>query len=233
MSDEKGGFGSGILKGLKKMLFTDEPTAETPTDKPQAPQPVPAPTVAPVPPTPVAHNAPTAAAPSDVKDMKLKVYQLLESMNQPGCDFFEVWNAATEMGGANAVNIKAAFTSLRFADSTLSKDKLLQTGAFYKTSLTNVLDTETRKRDEEKQQLQRQEDQAKTNLDNSIQQLEQQIASLQQQLAAQKTERDNIHSKYQPAITELDAKIAAGQQSVSSVIAEMEQVLQIIQKELN
>jgi hypothetical protein len=33
-------------------------------------------------------------------------------MNKPGVDFFEVWNAAVEMGGANANNLKSAFTSL-------------------------------------------------------------------------------------------------------------------------
>jgi hypothetical protein len=231
MGDEKGGFGGGILKGLKKMLFTDEPTSTVPAPAPQPSQPAAVPQPAPQPviaPSFVA--APTGDAP---KDMKLKVYQLLESMNRPGCDFFEVWNAATEMGGANSANIKAAFTSLRFADSTLNKAKLLETGNFYKSSLTSVLEAETRKREEEKQSLLRQEEQAKTNLHNSIAQLEQQIASLQKQLAEQKAEADNIHSKYQPAINELNAKVALGQQSVNSVIAEMDQVLAIIQQELN
>lgn len=234
MSDAKGGFGSGILRGLKNLLFTDGVTA-APSVEAQPEQQAPAPAATPIQPVTAIRPTPatTTASSTDTKDMKLKVYQLLESMNQPGCDFFEVWNAATEMGGANAVNVKAAFTSLRFADSTLTKDKLLQTGNYYKTSLTTVLDTETRKREAEKQGLQQQEEQAKNNLDVSIKQIEDEINNLQQKLAAQKTERDNIHSKYQPAITELDAKIAAGQQSVSSVIAEMEQVLALIQKELN
>jgi hypothetical protein len=233
MSDEKGGFGSGILKGLKNLLFTDggstdaapAPSNTVPVSAPTAPPP---PAVKPIVPPPAA-SAPVG----DAKEMRLKVYQLLESMNQPGCDFFEVWNAATEMGGTNATNIKAAYTSLRFADATLSKEKLVQTGQHYKTSLLNVLDTETRKRQEEKNDLLRQEEQAKSNLQQSIAQLEQQIAGLQQQLAAQKAEADNIHDKYQPAINEIDAKMAAGQQSVSSVVAEMDQVLAIIQQALN
>jgi uncharacterized small protein (DUF1192 family) len=63
--------------------------------------------------------------------------------------------------------------------------------------------------------------------------LEQQIVALQQQLANKKAEYDSIEAKYEPSIAEIDKKIALGQQSVSKVVAEMQQVLDIIQKDLN
>jgi paraquat-inducible protein B len=230
MSDSKNGFGSGILKGLKNLLFKEDagaPVQEAPATPPAA---APAPAAV----TPAVYPVtPPAVTGTTDKDMKLKVYQLLESLNQPGCDFFEVWNAAGEMGGANSTNIKAAFTSLRFADKTLTKDKLLQTGAYYRDSLKNVLQTETQKREDEKTSLHRQKEQAKTGLDSTISSLEKQITDLQQQLQVKKTERSTLDEKYNPSIAAIDIKITQGQQSVNSVLAEMQEVLDIIQKDIN
>ena len=165
--------------------------------------------------------------------MKLRVYQLLENMNKPGVDFFEVWNAAVEMGGANISNIKSAYTSLKFADKSLSKAKLLESGASYMSGLKSVIETESHKRLEEKSRLEKEKEQVKSGLVAEISSLEQQIASLQERLAAKKTERETIEEKYEPKITEIDAKITAGRQSVSIVMNEMQQVLDIINKELN
>lgn len=233
MSDSKSGFGSGLLKGLKNLIFNPDPNAtapNAPVPDPQPAKPVVPPPVAP--PVQAFTNAPAVTGDA-LKDMRLKVYQLLENMNQPGCDFFEVWNAAVEMGGANSANIKAAFTSLRFADNTLSKPKLLETGNYYKTNLQKVLDTETQKRQQDKNNLVQQKEQQKGSLSSDIDGLERQIASLQQQLADKKTDHANIDAKYEPGITEIDQKIALGQESVNSVLAEMQQVLDIIQKDIN
>jgi hypothetical protein len=229
MSDPKNGFGGGILKGLKNLLFKEEETGSQPP--PPAANPEPPKTTAPVTPVnPVAANA--DAAPTD-KAMKMKVYQLLENMNKPGCDFFEVWNAATEMGGANSHNIKAAYTSLRFADNTLSKAKLVESGQYYHDNLKSVLQTETQKREQEKSNLLRQKEEARSSLSQTIAQLEQEIEKLQRQLQEKKTERDTLDEKYNPSIADIDAKIAMGSQSVNSVLAEMQDVLNIIQKDIN
>ena len=232
MSDNQGGFGSGILRGLKNILFTPDPAAP----------PQPAPSTAPSGTPPPTQQAPAAKAPlaapvfspTEVSnESRLKVYQLLESMNQPGCDFFEVWNAATEMGGASASNIKAAFTSLKYADKSLTKAKLLETGEYYMANLKNTLAAETGKRQEEKARLAKEKDQLKANLVSDIAGLEQQIAALQEKLAGKKTERDNIDEKYSPKIAEIDSRISNGQNSVNSVLAEMMQVFETIQKEIS
>lgn len=238
MSDQKAGLGNGILKGLKNLLFTPVPETNQPAPSPApAPQPPPVrsftPVTAPVSPSPASNTAAAPVSPASEADMKLKVYQLLEGMNKPGCDFFEVWNASAEMGGANATNIKAAFTSLRFADKTLTKAKLLETGAFYMNSLKDVLAGETGHRQAELARLDKEEALLKTNLINEIASLEKQIAQLQEKLAAKKLENDNIHQKFQPQRLEIETKIANGQQSVSSVLAEMQLVLNIINNDIN
>jgi hypothetical protein len=228
MSDTNEGFGSGILKGLKKVLFTsgkeDEQAVPTTNAVPvisQGNEPI----------RPV--DAEQFGGDPGGRDMKLRVYQLLENMNKPGVDFFEVWNAAVEMGGTNISNIKSAYTSLKFADKSLSKAKLLESGASYMAGLKSVIETESHKRLEEKSRLEKEKEQVKSGLVAEISGLEQQIASLQERLAAKKTERETVEEKYEPKITDIDTKITAGRQSVNIVMNEMQQVLDIINKELN
>lgn len=225
MSNNKEGIGDGILKGLKKILFTNSP--DDPEQSVAAPSPA-SPIIA-----DTNTGTPANEAGGNVKDMKLRIYQLLESVNKPGCDFFEVWNASIEMGGANSNNIKAAFTSLKYVDKSLNKEKLLETGEFYISSLVKVLDAEATKRKEEKNKLLSQKEQQKTNLSAEITDLERQIITLQNKLAEKKKESDSINDKYQPLISEIDQKITNGQQAVNNVVSEMQQVVSIIQKEIN
>lgn len=228
MSDNSEGFGSGILRGLKKVLFTSGTEDEQTVPSTDA-VPVKSPVNEPIRPV----DAEQFAGDPGGRDMKLRVYQLLENMNKPGVDFFEVWNAAVEMGGANISNIKSAYTSLKFADKSLSKTKLLETGAAYMSGLKSVIETESHKRLEEKARLEKEKEQVRSGLVAEISSLEQQIAGLQERLAAKKAERETIEEKYEPKIKEIDFKINAGRQSVSIVMNEMQQVLDIINKELN
>ena len=226
MANNKDGIGEGILKGLKKILFTTEDgVPETPV----APAtPAPAPSVA-----TVLKPAPGQETDGSTKDMKLRIYQLLESINKPGCDFFEVWNASVEMGGANSNNIRAAYTSLKYVDKSLTKQKLLETGDYYITNLVKVLEAETAKRKEEKDKLLARKEQQKTSLSTEIADLERQLIALQNSLAEKRKESESINEKYQPLVSEIDHKITNGQQAVNSVVSEMQQVVSIIQKEIN
>ena len=230
MSENNDGFGMDILKGLKKVLFTSNPEQEMPATPSKTSPAVTRERIAePSPSIPVVSSIDE----SSTRDMKLKVYQLLENMNKPGVDFFEVWNAAVEMGGASSANIKSAFTSLKFADKSLSKAKLLETGTAYLTGLKTVIETESQKRQEEKSRLNKEREQVKSSLVAEINALEQQIAVLQEKLSAKKSERDTIEDKYDPKIADIDIKISAGRQAVGQVMSEMQTVLDIINKELN
>ena len=228
MSDNNDSFGSGILKGLKKVLFTSSQEDLQPVQvkEPQVEK-------IPVQVTAKPVTIDSFSEESGSRDMKLKVYQLLENMNKPGVDFFEVWNAAVEMGGINSSNIKSAFTSLRFADKSLSKAKLIETGSAYMAGLKTVIESESQKRLEEKARLDKEKEQVKSSLVADIDSLEQQIISLQERLTSKKSERDTIEEKYNPRIAEIDLKINAGRQSVGSVLKEMQEVMDIINKELN
>jgi len=227
MSNNRDGIKEGILKGLKKILFTGTGTEEEPqTISPGSTNAAPA---APIDTVVVSEEH----AGNNVKEMKLRTYQLLESINKPGVDFFEVWNASIEMGGANSSNIKAAFTSLKYADKTLTKEKLQETGEFYISSLKKILETETVKRQQEKDKLQVQKEQEKANLTKEIDELEKQLVEIQKKLTEKKTQNDGINQKYKTPVEAIEQKIINGREAVNSVINEMQQVVVIIQKDIN
>ena len=229
MSDSNENFGTGILKGLKKVLFHSHEKEKIEITQPSQAQDDHKKQTKP---DMTAREEKTSDF-GDSKEMKLRVYQLLENMNKPGIDFFEVWNAAVEMGGANSTNIKSAFTSLKYADKSLTKARLIESGQAYVKDLSTVIETESKKRDEEKNRLDREMADVKSKLDTEIVSIEQQLSSLEQTLADKKKERENIHSKYEPRIDDINKKITAGRQSVSIVLAEMQQVIDIINKDLN
>ncbi len=231
MAENNGDIKGGILRGLKKILFTSSP-GEDPVEE-ATPENKPAPAIIP-PDKPVFSPEPAGDHSEEgVKEMKLRIYQVLESLNKPGCDFFEVWNASVEMGGATSNNIKAAYTSLKYADKTLTKEKMLDTGAFYISSLSKVLDAETVKRQQEKDKLISQKEEEKTSLTKEIGELEQQLVSIQKRLAEKKSQSEGINQKYEPQVSDIEQKIRSGHTSVNGVISEMQQVVSIIQKEIN
>ena len=228
MSESKENLSSGILNGLKKVLFhSDDAREDLQAATPTTAEPLD------IPAQKISVTESNWSEDDSFKDMKLRVYQLLENLNKPGVDFFEVWNAAVEMGGANSNNIKSAFTSLKYADKSLSKARLLETGTSYVNGLTNVIETESKKRLEEKNRLNKEMEDSKASLDTEVSSIEKQIVSLQQRLSDKKSERENIHAKYEPKIAEIDLKINAGRRSVNSVMSEMQEVIEIIKKDLN
>lgn len=227
MSNNKEGIREGILKGLKKILFTSSGAEELQIEAPETS------TVSSPVSTAETNDSNPMPAGNNVKEMKLRTYQLLESINKPGVDFFEVWNAAIEMGGANSGNIKAAYTSLKYADKTLSKEKLQETGDFYISSLKKILETETVKRQDEKNKLLAQKEQEKASLTKEIIELEQQLIATQKKLADKKTQNDGINQKYQAPVEAIEQKITNGRDAVNNVLNEMQAVVTIIQKEIN
>lgn len=231
MSEQGSNRSSGILRGLKRILFTDVP-AEPAVPEMQIPDVPEAPQNNMEAERPHAAITNVARDQEGEKEMKLKVYQLLENLNSPGVDFFEVWNAAVEMGGVNPQNIRAAFTSLRFADKTLSKEKLLQSADSYIAKLKNIIKQETEKRGEELRAMSVEKQQVIQSLQKEISNLNQQISMLQEKLDGKQQELSNIDQKYDPQTSELKIKIESGQQAVDEVVTEMQQVLSIIQKEI-
>nr|WP_199157745.1 hypothetical protein [Pedobacter sp. ASV2] len=236
MGEETAKSSFGILNSLKKLIFEDSAeTTDNMQDKGQ--NPVQANAKAPEPVT----NQPqvnlkenvTVIGVTDVKQMKVKVLGMLERMNEPGLDFFEVWNAAAEMGSIDATTIKAAFTSLKYVEKDLNKQKLLTTGRNYATELKKVIDQESSQKQQQKQTIENNLVDEKDSLVNEIKSIEQNIADLKAKLQAKEQDLKSINAKYDPQLKDIDQKIALGNAAVNEVIADIEKALNIIETNIN
>lgn len=223
----------GLFGGLKKLLFKDDFVPQQPEHNVPPPLPVTPQQQAP-PPLPTASFTQESKMTTGTSDeqMRAKAYQLLESINQPGVDFLEVWNAAEENGGANAQSIKSAFNTLKYADKTLSKEKLMSTGVYYSNELQKALDADIAKKTAERQQLDSQKQQQRQALSGSVQSIEQQIADLQQSLTDKKKQLAELDASYEPKIADLELKMSTGRTTITAMIQQMRQMLSIVEKEL-
>lgn len=233
MSEGKEKNSFGILKSLKKLIFEDnteqEPSAPVASTTPSGnATPATAPVTATHEPvnTPIQH---TAGLPvGDVKQMKIKVLEMLEKLNQPGIDFFEVWNASAEMGGVDGNTLKAAFTSLKYVDKGLNKDKVKTSGQYYLDELQNVINRETAQKQQQKQTIEQNQVKEKANLGEEILQLEKKLEELSRQLQTKQKELREINSKYEPQIRDIDNKISIGNTAVAEVVADIRHALNLI-----
>jgi vacuolar-type H+-ATPase subunit I/STV1 len=235
MSEEPVNRSFGILKSLKKLIFEDSPEPAGPDQAPAISTPAEtkvAENVTKNPQTNLTQNTSDLPAP-DVKQMKVKVLEILERINEPGIDFFEVWNAAAEMGSVDVNSVKAAFTSLRYVDKTLTKDKLLLTGGKYAAELKNIIDKETSDKQSQKQYIEQSLVKEKASLTEDIAAMEKSILDLQEKLSNRQKELKEINSKYTPELEQIDQKIAIGNTAVTEVITDIKNALTIIEKNIN
>lgn len=222
----------GILGGLKRLIFNDVPgnvparpeeNKVIPKDE-AAVKPFPAPTPAP-------GNDFTAAdaGPSNIDEQELirKIYQLFESINKPGVDFFELWNAAEKMGGPTPVNIQNAFTTLSVLG--LSKDLALKTGREYLQEIDQKIKADIQSKQQEKDHLVLQLQQEKASLQSKESELEKQILNLQKALQDTKAQLTQVDSKYTKPIFVLDDKMRIGSGALAIVSKEINAVLNTVE----
>lgn len=232
MGEETAKNSFGILNSLKKLIFEDSTeTTDNLQDRPLPPIKAAEPVTNQAQ-TNLKENV-TVIGVTDVKQMKVKVLGILERMNEPGLDFFEVWNAAAEMGSIDATTIKAAFTSLKYVEKDLNKQKLLATGRNYATELKKVIDQESSQKQQQKQTIENNLVDEKDSLVSEIKSIEQNIADLKTKLQAKEQDLKSINAKYDPQLKDIDQKIALGNAAVNEVIMDIEKALSIIETNIN
>lgn len=236
MSEETEKNSFGLLKSLKKLIFEDSPESSVPeTNQKSVQQPAEINAVKNTiinPQTNLTQNTSDLPVP-DVKQMKIKVLEILERLNEPGLDFFEVWNAAAEMGGVNASSIKAAYTSLKYVDKTLDKDKLISTAQNYAGNLKNIIDKETSQKQLQKQSIEQSLISEKASLTDEIDSIEKNIQELQEKLGIKQKELKEINGKYEPQLKDIDSKIAIGNTAVTEVVNDINNAIKIIETTIN
>ncbi len=228
-------FGS-IINAFKKMVFNDVPAndkpaqtnnnAEQATVKAQE-LPKEEPIIAPV--TPVTQDAAEERS-IDERELVQKIYQLFESINKPGLDFFELWNASEAMGGATPVNIQNAFTTLKVLG--LTKEMVLQTGKQYLVEIDQKINADIKSKQQEKNQLVLQLQQEKASLQKKESDLEKQILELKKALTDTQTALEQVDGKFTKPIFVLDDKMRVGSSALKIVTDEIGAVLNTVEKSI-
>jgi hypothetical protein len=226
MADEKKKGFSGIFAGLKKMVFTEDYLE---TNKPDENKDLKAAVATP---TSNAVNSAgiitTNVAPDD---MVQKIYSLLESMNKPGVDFFELWNAAEAMGGPNVTNLQNAFTTLKVLG--LEKSTVLNTGEAYCSELQSKLNIDIQKKRDEREAANLALQNEKQQLQREKQDLENKIKLLSSQLTETAAKLNQVDAKYAPQIQNIESKIQSGVSALNVVVAEIKGVLETVKTSIN
>jgi hypothetical protein len=234
MADEKKTGFSGIFSGLKKMVFTEEYLETNPPKETEKPKPstnsfstnkyasnVNAP----------ANNAGIITTNLASEDMVQKIYSLLETMNKPGIDFFELWNAAEAMGGVNVTNLQNAFTTLKVLG--LDKSTVINTGEAYCGELQSKLNTDIQKKRDERESMNVALQNEKQQLQREKQDLENKIQLLSAQLTETTNKLNEVDAKYAPQILGVEGKIQSGVNALNVVVAEIKGVLETVKTSVN
>jgi hypothetical protein len=212
----------GIFRKLGSMVFTDEYLqSQTVEEVPAKSQPAPSATV----------SAPQGFVPfsSVNNEMVEKVYALLDSINKPGIDFLELWDAVEAMGGMSPQNVNNAYVALKIASAgALTKERLLATGGEYEEELKRKLEIDVNEKVRQKNTLMYEKNDRKERLSNEVVDLNAQIQKLQALLIEKQNELNQIEATYLPKLQEIEGKIMGGENAVKIVYGEMQKLLTII-----
>jgi hypothetical protein len=235
MADTETGKFGGLLGSLKKMVFTEDylesnTTAEAP--KVEAPMPsiskpiIPQNTI-------VANAGGTGIATTNMAsdEMIAKIYDLFESINKPGVDFFELWNAAEAMGGPTAINLQNAFTSFKVLG--LDKNTLINSGENYVAELQSKLGDDIMRKSSDKDVMVAKLQNEKAQLQAAKNDLENQIKVLNTQLVETTNKLNQIDAGYQDELLAIDKKIQMGKNALNTVVSQITTVIQTIKTSVN
>jgi hypothetical protein len=161
-----------------------------------------------------------------VEDFVQRLQNLINQNNQTGFDFLEFTESLfEEKQNPSAEVYKTVFRIAQKMDKSLTPSRLLDSAMFYKDLVQRTTDTEIRKGDSKKQELQTEKDTEKDNLDSNlkstrtkIEQLTKQIQELQNQDVALSNQLMAIDQKYQSRFIDIDRKINAIRNAKEQVI---------------
>jgi len=226
---------------LKSLFFTDaEGTSETPNVE-QPVQPVQQPinkfptaeTTTPAFTFPQATQqatpmfVPNVSVAQEHLEKTLELYQQgFDSLNQPGYDFYEYYQAVVSAGVDNPQIYQMAFTMASAMDKTITKDKLVQQSDFYISEITKVHTNYVEKGNVKKQELIQQKSHENESLVGELDLMRQQLEALKTQIADRENKLQAIDGKYGPKLVEIEGKLAANDLAKETMVNSIEKVKQ-------
>lgn len=155
----------------------------------------------------------------------LDVYQKgFDSLNQPGYDFYEFFQAVMNAGVDNPQIYQMAFMMGTGMDKTITKDKLVEQSNFYITEINKVYNEYVNKGNAKKQETIDQKTNENQSLVGELDLMRQQMEALKTQIADREMKLQAIDGKYGPKLQEIEGKLAANDMAKNKIIQSIEQV---------
>lgn len=155
----------------------------------------------------------------------LEVYEKgFDSLNQPGYDFYEFFQAVMNAGVDNPQIYQMAFMMGTGMDKTITKDKLVEQSNFYITEINKVYNDYVAKGTAKKQETLDQKTNENQSLVGELDLMRQQMEALKTQIADREMKLQAIDGKYGPKLQEIEGKLAANDMAKNKIIQSIEQV---------
>ena len=155
----------------------------------------------------------------------LELYQRgFDSLNQPGYDFYEFYQAVMQAGPTNPQVYTMGYQMASAMDKSISKDKLIQQSDFYLAEINKVYTEYNSKGVAKKQDLLAQKQHENESLVNELDLLRQQMEAIRTQIADKENKLSVIDVKYAPMVSEVDSKIVANEMAKNQIVQSIEQV---------
>lgn len=168
---------------------------------------------------------PTASVSNEHLEKALELYQKgFDSLNQPGYDFYEFYQAVMQAGPTNPQIYTMAFTMASAMDKTISKDRLVQQSDYYLTEIEKVYNDYVGKGNSKKEELLSQKKHENESLMGELSLLKQQLEAITTQIADRENKLSVIDVKYSPMIGDVEGKISANQIAKTKIAQSIEQV---------
>jgi hypothetical protein len=163
----------------------------------------------------------------------------IDSINMPGYDFYEFYKAISTVSGASEQAYQMAFQMARSMDSNLTPQKLLSDAEFYISKINEVhnqyttqgqqkLNTLDAKKNEEKNRLTVEIDQATRDVNN----LRNQLQTLEAEINQKRLKLSTIDNNYFPQENSVREKLMANDHARQLSISKLLMVKDGIQKHI-
>jgi hypothetical protein len=147
-----------------------------------------------------------------------------DSLNQPGYDFYEFYQAVMQAGPTNPQIYAMALTMASAMDKSITKDKLVQQSEYYLAEINKVYQDYNAKGLSKKQDLTAQKQHENESLVGELSLLRQQLEAIQTQIADRENKLSVIDVKYAPMMVEVDSKLSANDMAKNKIVQSIEQV---------
>jgi hypothetical protein len=155
----------------------------------------------------------------------LEVYEKgFDSLNQPGYDFYEFFQAVMNAGVDNPQIYQMAFMMGSGMDKTITKEKLVEQSNFYVAEINKVYNEYVSKGNTKKQETIDQKTSENQSLVGELDLMRQQMEALKTQIADREMKLQAIDGKYGPKLQEIEGKLAANDMAKNKIVQSIEQV---------